>query len=85
MRFWKVLKREEEKDKQQELKEKAKGFIAKEGMVGTDRVAQELEISKEETFYLLEEMAKVDKTITVAGQCRIERVDSIMWGTKSKR
>lgn len=80
----KGLKREEEKDKKEELKEKAKRFIAKEGMVGTNCVAQELKISKENAFYLLEEMAKVDKTITAAGQCRIEKIDSIMWGIKSK-
>ena len=80
----KQLQAAEARNEKEELKEKAKAFIYKEGFVGTESVAKELGLSKEKTFELLEEMAKVDRIITFSGRFNRERIDKINWSRSSK-
>lgn len=81
----KQLQAAEARNEKEELKEKAKAFIYKQKFVGTESVAKELGLSKENTFDLLEEMAQVDGIITFSGRCNKERIDEIRWIRRSQK
>ena len=61
------------------LKNEIIAFIALHAPVNTIRIAEDINLSKEETFNLLYEMVFVDQTISCSGRCTKERIDDILW------
>ena len=79
-----IVKHESAKPKmlREELKEKAQIFVSVNMMPKTMKVAEHLEITKEEAFDLLEEMLRADKSISCAGQCTKENINGVLWLNK---
>lgn len=66
------------------LKEKALKFVNISMVTKTKRVAEHLDISKDEAFDLLVEMVRHDESISAGGQLRSENMDNIVWTKRSK-
>ena len=65
------------------LKNEVISFIACNAPVKTARIADHINLSKDETFDLLHEMTFVDQTISCAGRCAKERIDNVFWTRRS--
>ncbi len=65
--------------KRDKLKKKALKIIDIGMMVNTIKISDQMGLSIEETYDLLEEMLRHDRTISAAGQVRKERMNDILW------
>lgn len=60
-------------------KEKALKFINISMVTNTKRIAEHLGIREKETYELLVEMVRHDRTISCAGKLRLDNIDNIVW------
>jgi len=74
-----------EEIKRTKLKLKAQKIIDIGLLMNTKGVADQIGLNVEETYMLLEEMFRHDRSIGAAGQVRKERMNNIIWTPKSKR
>lgn len=65
------------------LKNEVISFIACNAPVKTARIADHINLSKDETFDLLYEMTFVDRTISCGGRCVKEKIDDVFWTRRS--
>ncbi len=73
-----------EEIKRNKIKLKAQKIIDIGLFVNTKAVSEQIGLSTDETYELLEEMYRHDRSIGAAGQVRKERIDSIIWIPKNK-
>ena len=74
-----IIQQEEPERERAKEKERARRFIAQNGVTKTQEVANYLNIEKNDAFLLLEEMLKVDGTISCGGQCHPNNIDKVIW------
>lgn len=73
-----------EEEIQDRLKKQAYKYVSLQGVCNTSRVAEHLNISKNEAFDLLVEMLRVDSSISAGGQVYKDNMDTVVWMKRRK-
>ena len=68
----------------QQQKEKIHKYILMNGLCKTEKIAEIMSMSQEEAFCILEEMCKVDHSISAAGRVRLDNLKVLTWTPNSK-
>ncbi|PKM66196.1 MAG: hypothetical protein CVU95_12760 [Firmicutes bacterium HGW-Firmicutes-2] len=72
----------EEEIKNRKFKEKAYKFVCTSMIVNTHSVAEHLGVSDNEAFLILNELLRVDGTISCGGRASIDNIDNVVWMKK---
>jgi hypothetical protein len=78
-----LMEQAEERTAKKNMKDEIRAFINIKGMCKTKDIEERFGLESEETFNILQDMAKNDKSISGTGQLRIERANEILWMPRS--
>jgi len=74
-----ALKHETEEEILNQLKSKALKYVSISGVAKTQKIADHLNVSREEAFDILNELMRVDGKISCGGRASKDNIDNVLW------